>query len=246
MNFKEAKQNLLNFVNRPAGEIVGGAGSTETMDDIAGIEINNAILWANRTWPFKYAERICTVTYVGGSQFMKFPVFSDNKFFSLRTVDLVTGTSDIFGTPLVIRSFSDLQSERMEWANNRESGSAYRDDSIDDNQTTASHASWVARNYSHWAFLLGESLGLYPVPTNDVFIMLHANILLNPLFDDSDTNFMLEFGADFIISKALKRMSVYLKDDIRIQVTNDLVSEDWASFKEWDEQIKFSRPIDIR
>jgi len=111
MKFKEATDNLLDFVNRPKEELVGSKGDERTMEDIAKLEINNAILWANRSHCFKYNEHICNFEYPGLEKFVKFTAFDQHHFMGLISVDAINDLeNDIFGFPFLGVGYNPIPS----------------------------------------------------------------------------------------------------------------------------------------
>lgn len=65
-------------------------------------------------------------------------------------------------------------------------------------------------------------------------IHLFAVIWLPRLKNDLDTNFILEYGSDFIMYKAIEMMNYHIKEDERFALTKRLMDETWQSIVQWD------------
>lgn len=245
-NFAQAKLDLLDYVNRPPDEKVGGINGDLTMLDIAGREINKAVRWANRRYNWKYTEKVVTFTYPSGCNFIRLSQVCTHTVLGVKSADLVTAQGKLFGSPIRVTSFADLEQERF--AHDEESSFDHHQD-LDLSQVERSQESfttWVSQNYRHYLYCMGEELGLFPVPKSNTIVRLYFNALLKPLLSDGDTNFFLTIGWDWTQSRAAHRLGIYLKEDTRFGVTDAQMTDEWESMINWDEQIKYNRPIDFR
>jgi hypothetical protein len=86
-------------------------------------------------------------------------------------------------------------------------------------------------------------MGLYPTPSAAVNLMITYNGKLNKLVNDTDTNFFLDDCSDFIITKALQKMFLYLKDRNSAVALNDQIAAEWETLKSWNNNITYSHAI---
>lgn len=221
-----AAADLLDWANRPSSET--------GMLDRAKSSINKAIRWSNRSHPFKYAERAARITYPGEAFMVDLNSVCDGRIIGLNTVQIVS-SGGYAGFPIKVTSYEELQAQRRRAFDNSPS------DVVTDHVREATSAT-----ESHSGFLLGTSIGLFPRPgTSAVELLVTYNSLLPELTADGDTNFILEYGYDFILTKALQKFNLYLKADRRVEVTNEQIQNEWESFKAWDRSVISSHALSV-
>lgn len=83
----------------------------------------------------------------------------------------------------------------------------------------------------------GQTLSLFPRPTEDYNLYLYAVTYLPTLSQPSDTNFILEYGYDYIIYKAVHNLNYFLKEDQRFNVSAAVLQEALDSFDCWNSEL---------
>ncbi len=96
---------------------------------------------------------------------------------------------------------------------------------------------YTTRVHRFVAFRMGGKFGLYPTPTQNVNIMLNCHIWLPLLEEDDDTNFFLEYGYDVVMAIATKKMSLYMKEDDRFDITEKELEVAVSTLIQWDSQV---------
>jgi hypothetical protein len=227
MTFLQVKRDLIDYVNRPETEQVGSAGFGVTLIELAGREINKAIKWANRRHAFKYAEKRIKYAYPANTTFVTKSTISAD-ILSFLTIEVGNSAGADFGLPLQLRSHELLTRQRL----NYEKRTVITDPNRDGFST------FVTNTWTRVAFILGDNIGLFPTPATTQNLIITYNGLLPDLVNDSDTNFFLEIGYDFILSMALLRFTQYLKEDVRVETLEKRSADDWASLLAWDSVVR--------
>jgi len=239
--FANARRDLLELVRRPSTEAIGDAGSSRTLDDVAGRAINHALLFLNRMINFQYAESSTNFTYTADSFTMSRTAISSD-IIGLLTCQKVSANTVKEGKPIRIASYSALQNVRRQFDDRKIAPPIYDEAAVSPDNTAdvQRHSKYVNQTFEYYGFLLNDGFGLYPTPTANVELFITYNSRMAALVADSDTNFMLDFCYDFVLAKAAKNMNIYLKDDIRVPINNDQMKEDFESIKAWDAMIRNS------
>jgi hypothetical protein len=215
---------LLSWANRPTDE--------DGMMVRAKACINDAVLWANRSHAFKYAEKVMRLTYPAGAFMVDLNSMVDRKVVGINTVQLVT-PGEFSGYPIEVCSYEGLQTLRRR--NYRTSGICY----AGDDKTAIA----IKNTDGYAMFTLGTSVGLFPKPSVDLELLVTYNGLIDQSVLDTDTNFMYEFGHDFILTKALQKFNTFIKADKRIDVTDAQLSMEWESMKSWNLNVSYSHAV---
>ena len=230
-DFQELYTDLLDYAHRPLEES-GGAAKRE---------INIAQLWLNRRYQFKFAEKLVRFTYPANAITVSLPDECAVEILGIISAQLTTEDS-AFGNPIDVIEYSKLMQERLDYKNRQEVPREGYETFVTWNQA---HEQFIAGTFEYQMFLLGDSAGLYPTPTSDVKVILHINERQAPLVADTDKNFLTIYCKDVIITKALHRFSMYLKEDIRNRPTREQFEEDYQSAVNWDSSIRHSGPVII-
>ena len=228
-DFIELYTDLLDYAHRPATE----------SENAAKREINTAQLWLNRRYQFKYAERLVKFTYPSNAITVSLTEHCGLEILGVVTAQLPTGTT-AFGNPIEILEYSQLSQERLTYKNRQEASYENREAFVTWNR---GHEQYISTTFDFKLFLLGDAVGLYPTPTSDVELLLHVNERLAPLVEDEDKNFLTTYCKDVILTKALHRFSMYLKEDIRNRPTREQLEEDYQSAVNWDSSVRHSNPV---
>ena len=225
--FLELSTELLDWANRPIDET--------GMLTRAKSCINSAVLWANRSHSFKYAEKCMRVTYPANAFMIDLASLASNRVIGLNTIQVVS-TGAFVGYPINIIEYENLQSKRRQ---------SFKSAPLDSFSTTVIDrtASAIAITDGACGFTLGTSLGLFPTPVQNVELLITYNSLVDTLVNDADTNFFLDFGRDFILSKALQKFNTYMKADKRVEVNAEQLANEWESFKNWNNSVVNSHAI---
>jgi hypothetical protein len=232
--FLELRTELLSKANRSSTE-------TEVVTEVNSC-INDAIRWANRGNPFKYAERASSITIDGSSYFYDVGSLCDGKLIGINSIQRIADTSKFWGYPLEILTMEQVNTRRYRSSQMRSAPGRYASDSDRMTEETSFDIS-TADTDGMVCVLLGTSIGFYPKPTSQQHFMITYNSLLNPLANDGDTNFFTEIGKDFIVTKALQSLYYYLKEPKKAADLNDKVVLDWEALLKWDQRAAYSHAI---
>lgn len=219
ITFLDAQTALLDYVNRPSSEMATQAKR----------EINNALYWVQRQHEFKYSERLINVLYSANTLLLELASACDGFPRNWLSFQLLANSTDTSGQLLATTSYNQIQQERAEYQ--KKFGSP---------NTEHTHQEFTSDVHNSRIFLCDKSFGLYPTPTSDVSLLVNLHVFLPRLVADTDTNFLLELGFDFILDKALSRMNMYLKEDARVPVSEEQMAKDFESLIQWDSQIRRS------
>ena len=230
-DFQELYTSLLGYAHR--------GGESEIA---AKREVNLAQLWLNRRYQFKYAEKLIRIIYPANGGSVKLATGCSVKILGIISAQITSGATSIFGPPLDIIEYSQLIANRLNFSNREEAPT----EDYDISETTQkNHERYISSTFEYLIFLLSDAFGLYPTPTADVDLLLQVSELLPPLVEDTDKNFLTVYCKDVIITKALHRFSMYLKEDIRNKPTREQLIEDYESAINWDSSIRHSNTISI-
>ncbi len=81
----------------------------------------------------------------------------------------------------------------------------------------------------------GASVYVSPNPSTAPYdLYMFAVRWLPRLVKDDDTNFLMEYGSDFIMYKAVELLNFHVKEDERFAITTRLLSDSLNSILQWD------------
>lgn len=81
----------------------------------------------------------------------------------------------------------------------------------------------------------GQKVFHVPTPTETPYnLYFYAVKWLPRLVKDSDTNFLLEYGFDFIMYRSILELNFFIKEEERFQVSQAMVQEAWNTLVGWD------------
>ena len=219
ITFLDAQTALLDYVNRPSSEMATQAKR----------EINNALYWVQRQHEFKYSERLINVLYPAGTLMLELNSACDGIPRNWLSFQELAVQTDVQGQLLELTSYAQVQAERVKFQRN-----------FGNPVAEYSHQEFTTDVHTRRVFLCDKSFGLYPNPSADVYLLINLHVFLPRLVNDTDTNFLLEFGFDFIIDKALSRLNMFMKEDVHVPVSEEQMAKDFESFIQWDSQIRRS------
>lgn len=232
--FLELRTELLSKANRSSTE-------TEVVTEVNSC-INDAIRWANRGNPFKYAERAATITIDGSAYYYDIGALCDGKIIGINSIQRVADATKFWGYPIEVMSMEQINRRRYQSSQRRSAPGRYASENDRLSEETSFDLS-TADTDGMVAFLLGTSIGFYPKPTSQNTFVITYNSLLNPLVNDVDTNFFTEVGKDFVVVKALQSLYYYLKEPAKAKSLDDKIVLDWESLIKWDQRAAYSHAI---
>lgn len=220
--FAETYTDLLETINRPSSEA----------DVLRAVKraINNAILYLQRNQAFAYTERLNQVTYPANTLHLDLGTICGGTLRNMKSIQQVSASGKVQGKPLKIVSYDWLQKQRS----NYERSHTPAFNMLDTPAVLTGFTIEDAYRTDRIVFLVGQMVGLYPKPTEDVYLVMNNNIWLPTLAADSDTNFFLTYCADAVEMIALKYLHIYLKLDSRFAVTQQQVNDVLAGLVIWD------------
>lgn len=83
----------------------------------------------------------------------------------------------------------------------------------------------------------GMSVYITPQQIGPHVLWFYAVKWLPRFIKDSDTNFFLEYGFDYIMYRSLVELNFYLKEDERFPINKTLLSDTWESLSTWDNSL---------
>ena len=79
-----------------------------------------------------------------------------------------------------------------------------------------------------------QNVYLSPLPEGPYKLYFEAVCLLPKLVHDSDTNFLFEFGFDYLTYKSIQALNFYIKEDERFEINMALLKQAEAGLMQWD------------
>jgi len=225
--FEDIYTDVLDFVNRPASELLSRAKR----------EVNNALYWIQRKHMFKMSERIFRTTYPANALTIDLTQVAEGTIRDYINVQMVSGTSSNHGVGLRISSYDALLRDRRKFQGLHEN----HDDALDELSVPPfdSHGATVSSINRYEVFLAGyNKIGLYPTPTAAVELVFNCHIWLPKLVAQNDTNFLIVYGYDVVLMRAVTLMTHFMKEDRRIEQNELLFQEAMRTLFEWDSTVR--------
>lgn len=217
--------DVLDYVNRPSSELLSQAKR----------EVNLAILWLQRKQVMKMTERLIKLTYPANTLFINLSAACEGKVRNLINVQKLSSIEQNVGVGIRIESYDLALRERMKFQGRWES--INQEEIID--PPADFHGEFTSDVQRVVFCLVGENnVALYPTPQQETYYAINLNIWLPLLSADADTNFLLVYAYDLILMRAVRTMSVYLKEDNRQTFTGQEFADAFQAFKEWDASIR--------
>lgn len=205
-DFHEIRQAVLACVSRAAGSFA--AGSTNFVDTA----INNAIIYAQRNRDFEWNKGLVTV--------------------DCNPRGSILSAKDEFGKAVKIKRIVKAFGKDNPGIDYHKSipyisrTSQITDDTDRENRGYAVTCPRVVHD--------GQLVYFSPVPTDPYTLYLYAVKWLPRLVKNEDTNFILEYGYDFVLYRSIVELNHFIKEDERFPVSKTLLNEAWQSFVDWD------------
>ena len=80
----------------------------------------------------------------------------------------------------------------------------------------------------------GQRVYLIPRPEGAHSLYFYAIKWMPRLVKEQDTNFLLEYGFDFIMYRSIIELNFFIKEEERFQVSSTMVADAWNSLITWD------------
>lgn len=80
----------------------------------------------------------------------------------------------------------------------------------------------------------GQKLYITPRPEGEHTLYFYAIKWMPRLVKEQDTNFLLDYGFDFIMYRSIIELNFFLKEEERFQVSTTMVADAWNSLTAWD------------
>ncbi len=228
-NFLEIVTDVMDTINRPMTE-TGVVSACEK-------RVNDAIRQVQRKRAFRLTERLVQVTYPASALTVDLTAVCEGTLRDLICVQLLGTSAANGGTILPYKSYAQLQRARQKYQSMHEAVGVNEWQYVNE---FFGHENYTTRVHRYYVFLLNGKLGLYSVPTTAVELLVFAHVWLPDLADDTDTNFLLDWGYDVIHALAVKKMCMYLKQDVRQPLTKEEFDEALLSLYELDSQMSES------
>lgn len=222
MTFAELTSFLLAAVQRPS-----------TFSSTVKLCINQAISQATKMNQFSYTKDVATITYTANSETVSWTSLIPTAS-SISGVALV-GTNGSLIRVLQVVSYDKIFTEFRPMATQL-LGTDYQPASDIVNTETQTEL--------RKAFLLGENLGIWPKPATDILLKVLFYKKVEPLVNDSDTNFLTENCDTLVIDLALQRLNYFLKEDERFQITEAQIKRSLVAAQQWDSGVLSNNGID--
>lgn len=217
-NFETAYTALMDMVNRPLTDL--------GVLTAAKREINNAVRFLQRNHAFVYSERLVPIVYPSGELFVNLGTIS-SLLRDVCSVQQVSANGNLQGKPLKVKSYNQLQSQRMRYDQRNPVPPTDIDICIEE-----------AYRQDMIVFIAGQALGLYPKPGSAVNLLIHCHVWESSMNSDDDTNFLIEYGFDVVLLIALRKMQLYMKDLSVAAVTKEEAADAVQTLIAWDSQVK--------
>ncbi len=209
-NFGVLRETILGCVTRAKSSFQAGG------QNFADLAINNAIIYAQRNWDFQFLHgQVSILTNPKGS---------------------MLSAKDDCGCPVrlkrIIKAFGEVEP-----TGHCDTGIPYlsRTSQVTDNTN-------AKKNSCGGCSLLkvihdGLNVYLSPAPNDpeepkDLYF--YAVKWLPRVVKDTDTNFLFDYGFDFLMYRSIYELNFFIKEDERFQVSTRMLQDAWASLTAWD------------
>lgn len=232
-NFQTAYNRLMRTVNRPLSE-------TDVLEG-AKDAINDAISFLQRNHAYTYTEKLNKMTYSAGSLLIDLGKICGGTLRDMRSIQQTSGTGVYQGKPLKVMSYDQVQAQRSHYERTHTVNTG-----LDESRVITAWTIEDSYRCDVVAFLIGQSVGIYPTPNQDLYLVMNNHIWLPTLVNTTDTNFFLTYAMDVVIAIALKSMHLYMKADSRFAVTEQQITDMLAGLVAWDSSLLENSNTSIR
>lgn len=202
--FGELKEIILGCISRVQSSFQSGG------TNFANVAINNALLYTQRNWDFEWNKGVVSV--------------------ACDPVGLTTKALDANGAQVklkrIIKAFGT-----SEPTGHRDTEIGYYSRGAQIKDDTAIGCGTLKPRVVHE----GRRVWMTPKPTEeDYTLFFYAVKMLPKLEKDSDTNFLLEYGFDYLMYRSIMELNFFIREDERFPVTAGMVRDAWQSLVNWD------------
>lgn len=190
--------------------------NTGTMNFV-DISINNAIIYAQRRCDFEWNKGVVKMV--------------------ANPVGLITQCTDVDGSALTIKKIIKAFGITDPGLHlNKSIPYLSRTSQIADKTDRMSHGHSGNPNVDNRPVVIHDGQKVYHSPqiegSHDLYF--YAVKWLPRLVREEDTNFLLTYGFDFIMYRAIIEINFFIKEDERFQVNLAMVTDAWNSLMVWD------------
>jgi hypothetical protein len=206
-NFKVLRETVLGCVSRAKSSFQAGG------QNFADLAVNNAVIYAQRNWDFQWLKGDVSIdcnpkgSVLTAKDDCGCPV-KLKRIIKAFGVTAPTGHGDL-EIPFVSRQ---TQIER------NTQGAKHCCNSLDSAHVIQS----------------GQSVYLSPEKLEAHTLYFYALKWLPRLEKDTDTNFLFDYGFDFLMYRSIYELNFFIKEDERFQVSTKMLNDSWASLTAWD------------
>lgn len=222
----DVREDVLDYINRPQAE------SQDRVDRA----IRKACKFAQRKHQFVLAEDLIRIVYPANTLVLNVGDVLRGKIRDLISCHMLGSIDATTGKPLRILKYSELSARIRKYQQTH----IYGNDIESESTQVISELTNLRSNSDYTVFLMAGGIGIYPVPTSDVNLLVGIHTWLADLTEDDDTNFLLDFCDDYIVLRSLYSLNTLLKTEGRNQINAVELAEAWETITTWDSQINNS------
>lgn len=242
INLKTTRDTVLRYAKRPITD--------EYWISVANDAINNALHVLQQKVPdFNVLQTVASgIIYpndIFSSNIIKLTGKYVNKIISVdrlpsQSNPIVPTSGDLKGKPLIVMTYKSLQQKKLDFEQLRVPHDF--DSTI---QQYSSYANYISQTQGFVVFLMGNSIGLFPSPTIEIYLAVHYTEYTADLEEDSETNEILKNCYEYILYHSLRSLNVLLSESDRISISSSLLQEALDQAVSWNASLDYSNPIEL-
>ncbi len=210
-NFGILRETILGCVSRAKSSFQAGG------QNFADLAINNAIIFAQRQWDFQFLKGDVKITCSPRGSMMTARDTEGTCVVKLKRIIKAYGTGVPDPHNAVSIPYLSRQSQIADVTNSR------ANDCHCYNGTKVVHD--------------GEYVYLSPAVVEvgtEYDLWFHAVRWLPRVSRDEHTNFLFDYGFDWLMYRSIYELNFFIKEDERFQVSTKMLNDAWASLTAWD------------
>lgn len=219
MNFGELRDVVLAHVTR------GQSSLQVNSTNLASMAIKNAILHVQRKMDLEWSKLEVSISCSPKGNIITGAVDSeDNPVKIKKILYALKGEGSHEAIPYLSRN--SLVSEKTSMTNNPlQPVFDARGDTLNSGTTCA-------------VIHEGQQVEPYPIPTTLPHIQYFKVVRLLPeLSLPEDTNFLFDYGYDYLLYRSVHNLNFFLKEDQRFQISASMLSDAWDSLDQWNSEL---------
>jgi hypothetical protein len=219
MPFSDFKIQVAAFLNRDATTSL-----TQSGVDLILASTNRAMLWAQRSHDFEYCrvKQTLAVNGVTGGDLTTLPI-------SIKKVERV------FTAGGAQMDFTDRMTVINRYLRMPSIGGIAAEETRVLTPTTRQPA--TVYQLGTFLYMMFPLPPLYPTAASNYTFSLDTVKWQAPLVAAGDDNFFLTYCNDFMLFRTLAELNVYLKEDDRVKIDQDKMTEAWQAVISWDSSL---------